>query len=228
MAENRDYVPRREGEFDAWLDNLLNYVKANAVSSGPPPRWTHIPQAKIQELDEIYTDWHAKRHKTLGPHTNVDITAKDNAHKRAIAFVRPFVAQYLMFPPVMDEDRTAMALHNHDTTHTPIGVRLTRAILSALKALGGFQLELRFHDETSPNSHAIPYGCKGCMLFYIYGEEKVTDYAKLTKSVLMTNSIYTLSLDPEAEGKQFSCALSWVNNRGETGPLSEIYHSIVV
>ena len=228
MAEHHDYIPTREADFDAWIDNLTKYLKANAVSSGPPPKWTHIPQGKIQELEGINTDWHARYTLTLGPHTSVDIKAKNNAHKRAIAFVRPLVAQFLMFPPVTDEDRVAMALHNHDKTHTPIGARLTRALLSLVKALGGFQLELRFHDENSPHSHAIPYGCKGCMLHYTWGDEKVTDYAQLTKSVLMTNSIYILHLEPEAEGKHFSCALSWVNNRGETGPLSEIYHTIVL
>jgi hypothetical protein len=44
----------------------------------------------------------------------------------------------------------------------------------------------------------------------------------------MTNSIYILSLGPETEGKHFSCALCWVSTRGERGPLSEIYHTLVL
>jgi hypothetical protein len=72
------------------------------------------------------------------------------------------------------------------------------------------------------------YGCKGCMLLYNWGDEKITDYSLLTKSVLMTNSIYILALGPETEGKHFSCALCRVSTCGERGPLSEIYHTLVL
>jgi hypothetical protein len=105
-----------------------------------------------------------------------------------MAFLRTFIDHYLKYSPVTNEDRLAMGVPIHDTTRTPIGAHTTRALLSSLKALGGFQVEARFHDETQTTGHAIPYGCKGCMLLYDYGDEKITDYAKLTKSVLRLQS----------------------------------------
>ena len=228
MAENHDYVPTREADFDDWIENLVQYVKANAVSSGPPPKWTHIPQATIQELDRLKIEWRTNYGKTLVPHTNVDITAKNNSHKRLVAFVRPFVGQYLMYPPVTDEDRTAMALHNHDLTRTPTGKPKSRAKMTEIKPIGGFQIELRVHDELTPDSRAIPYGCSGCEIDYAWGDEKITDYDLLTKNEVMTHFPYRLSLEPKAEGKHFSCALRWINKRGEKGPLSEIYYTMVL
>ncbi|MDR0409128.1 MAG: hypothetical protein LBH18_01835 [Spirochaetaceae bacterium] len=116
------------------------------------------------------------------------------------------MAQYLKFEPVTNEDRTAMNLHNRDATHTVIGPPSTRALITGLKALGGFQVEIRFQDEASSHSHAIPYGDNGCVLNFSWGAEKLTDYAALTQTRMMTHSPFTLGLPPEAEGKFLSCA----------------------
>jgi hypothetical protein len=82
----------------------------------------------------------------------VDTEAKNETRTAAEAFVQPFMAQYLKFDPVTNEDRTAMRLHNRDTVHTAIPVPATRALITELKAKGGFQ------DEATPDSAAIPCG----------------------------------------------------------------------
>ncbi|MDR0629442.1 MAG: hypothetical protein LBG24_07400 [Treponema sp.] len=46
----------------------------------------------------------------------MDTEAKNNAKKAAGKFIRPFVAQFLKFDPITNEDRRAMNLHNRDTT----------------------------------------------------------------------------------------------------------------
>jgi hypothetical protein len=51
--------------------------------------------------------------------TPVDTEAKNDAKEE----IRPFVNQYLRFPPVTDEDRTAMNIPNHDTKPTPVPAR---------------------------------------------------------------------------------------------------------
>jgi hypothetical protein len=128
---------------------------------------------------------------------------------------------------VTNEDRTAMRLHNKDTTHTPVGKPKTRVLITDLKALGGFQIEVRFQDEATPDSKAIPYGDNGALLNYVWGPEKVTDYALIKETCLMTHSPFTLSLPPEAEGKFLSCFTRWQNERGELGTWSEIQHIAV-
>jgi hypothetical protein len=112
------------------------------------------------------TAWHTVYEKTLGPHTPVDTEAKNDAKKAASEFIRPFVAQFLKFDPVTNEDRTAMNLHNKDVTKTPIGIPMTRPVISDIKPLGGFQIEIRFQDEATPTSKARPYGDNGCLLNY--------------------------------------------------------------
>jgi hypothetical protein len=129
--------------------------------------------------------------------------------------------------PVTDADRLAMGLHNQDRIHSNIPVPSSRSLITGLKNLGGFRVEIRFHDEATAHSHAIPYGMNGCLLIYTWGDAKVTDYALLTADVLMTASPFTLQLPPEAEGKFLSAAAMWQNNKGQKGPLSEIAHIAV-
>jgi hypothetical protein len=137
------------------------------------------------------------------------------------------MAQYLKFDPVTNEDRTAMRLHNRDTVHTAIPVPATRALITELKAKGGFQVEIRFQDEATPDSAAIPYGDNGCLLSFTWGPEKVTDYAALAQTQLMTHNLWTLTLPPQAEGKFLSCATRWQNEKGDLGPWGEILHTVI-
>ncbi|MDR2071319.1 MAG: hypothetical protein LBP81_07905 [Treponema sp.] len=100
-------------------------------------------------------------------------------------------------------------------------------MISGLKALGGFRAEIRFQDENTPDSRVIPCGCNGCLLNYIWGPEKITDYTALAQTRLMTRTPFVLDLPPEAEGKFLSCAARWQNERGELGPWGEIQHIVI-
>jgi hypothetical protein len=54
------------------------------------------------------------------------------------------------------------------------------------------RVEFYFQDEVTLGSRAIPYGCKGALLNYAFGTEKITDYALLKESRLMTDpSLYS-------------------------------------
>jgi hypothetical protein len=223
MAHTQDYIPTRDADFDGWLANLTSYVDDKTSSGG----WTHIPADRITTLKQHTVKWHIVYNKILGPHTPVDTEAKKDERKAATAFIRPFVAQFLKFDPVTDEDRRAMGLHNRDTTKTPLEKPSTRPLITDLKPLGGFQVEIRFQDEATPHSRAIPYGCNGCLLNYTWGTEKVTDYALLKETQLMTRSLWTLTLPPEAEGKFLSCAPRWQSERAELGPWGEV-QSVVI
>jgi hypothetical protein len=225
MANSQNYIPARDADFDGWLENLNNGVIEK--TGGQSPAWTHIPAGKVTALTAHYTAWHAAYEKTIAPHTPVDTEAKNDARKAADGFVRPFVAQFLKFDPVTDEDRTAMRLHNRDATPTPIGIPATRPVITDLKPLGGFPGELRFQDEATPTSRAVPYGDNGCLLNFAWGAERVTDYSALTQSTLMTRSPWTLSLPPEAEKTYLSCATRWQNEKGELGPWGGIQTVVI-
>jgi hypothetical protein len=225
MAHRVDRIPQGDGVFDGWFDNLKNGIVAN--TSGQTPKWTHIPAEKITALVRLYAEWREAYEKTLGPHTSVDTAHKNNRRDEAKAFIRAFIDQYLLFEPVTNEDRIGLGVRNRDNRRTSIGRPKTRALITGLKPLGGFRVELRFQDESTPESRAVPYGCNGCLLRYTWGPEKVLDHAALTMSQLMTRSPWVLDLPPEAEGKFFTGVTCWQSDKSELGPPGEI-QSVVI
>ncbi|WP_059370050.1 hypothetical protein [Treponema endosymbiont of Eucomonympha sp.] len=225
MAYTGDYIPARDAEFDGWFENLNSYVQEK--TGGESPAWTHVPKDAADGLFAAYTDWHRAYAATLGAHTAVDTKAKNDANKAAAAFIRPFVAQYLKFAPVTNEDRTAMGLHNHDDSATVIPPPATRAAITDIRAVGGYQIKIWFRDEQTPDSRAVPYGFNGCLLNFAWGAERDDSVSDLKETALMTHSPWTLTLPPEARKSFLSCAARWQNKKGALGPWGDIQHVVV-
>jgi hypothetical protein len=94
-----DYLTLGDPVFDQPYKFMCQYV--NGKCSGAEPEWTRIPAAARTGLNNGCA-------ATIGPHTPVDTDAKNDAKKDAKGVIRPFVNQYLRFPPVTNEDRTAI------------------------------------------------------------------------------------------------------------------------
>jgi hypothetical protein len=223
MAHGQDYIPSKDADFDGWLANLVSYVEEKTADGS----WPNIPAERVAELKGLDVKWHAAYVKTTGPHTNVDIVAKNEAKKQAEACARTFVQQFLKFNPVTDADRTAMRLHIRDADPTTIPIPTTRALIISLTPKGGFQVEVRFQDEMIKDSRRIPYGYNGCLLSYTYGAEKIMDVTAFDNTRLMTRTPWVLTLPPDAEGKFLSCAARWQNGKGELGPWGEVMHAVI-
>ncbi|MDR0645119.1 MAG: hypothetical protein LBG05_09525 [Treponema sp.] len=225
MTHYRSFLASGDAVFDSGLENLVDYVSGK--TSGDSPAWPLIPQNAVDALRSARADWRSAYEKTFGVHTTVDTEAKNDARKAATAVIRPFVAQYLMFPPVTNEDRTAMGLHNKDSHPTPIGEPSTRPLITDIRAVGGYQVKVWFRDETTPTSRAIPYGDNGCLLCFTWGKEQTQDITALTQTKLLTHSPFTLTFPPEAQANFLSCAARWQNEKGELGPWSDIQHVVI-
>jgi hypothetical protein len=112
-----DYIPSNDAVFNQWFKFMNQYVAQKC--GGSTPEWNHIPQAARTGMENAYISWYTAYSAFLGPHTPVDTEAKNDAKKAAKKVIRPFVNQYLRYPPVTDEDRTAMGIPNRDTTRSP-------------------------------------------------------------------------------------------------------------
>ncbi|MDR1096078.1 MAG: hypothetical protein LBL31_06790 [Spirochaetaceae bacterium] len=222
----KHWIPRPDSHFDAFFGHYAATAVKN--TSGTPPVWPHIPKTVALALQSGYTVWHEAYHKLAGPHTSGDVLAKKElkiaGEKDLQAFNREFIVTSRY---VTDEQRRDIGCPVHDTTRTRIGTPRTVALLTGLRATGGSAVELRFRDEATPDSTAIPYGMGGCLLNYAWGPEKINDHALLTKTVLMTRTPYTLVLPPAASGATLSCCARWQNKTGHLGKPSAIHHIVV-
>ena len=155
--------------------------------------------------------------------------AKNNAKTEAVAAMRDFAAGSIRNNKKMhDEDKVYFGIHLADKNPTPHPAPVSRPVIAGLRALGGFQTEIRVHDEHAPDSRAILKGCNGCLLSYAWGTQRITDYALLRETKLITRLPSVLSLPPEAAGTYLSCGCRWQTRRGELGPWSGIESILVV
>ena len=221
MREHHSYLPDKEAELIDWLDNFIQKVETNFVA------W-QIPEAEVVEIAGKTAAFKNLHTKCAGPdRTKTLVVEKDAAKAELIARVRAMVDFRFANPVIPDASRIECGLHAKDRVRTVIGAPSSRALITDIKALGGFRLEIRFQDEATPDTRAIPYGCNGCLLYYSWGAEKLLDYTVLKDTKLMTHNPFVLDLPPEAEGRFASCAVRWQNERGDLGPWSDIMHSAV-
>jgi len=220
-----DWIPHPDADFDGFFFNLKEYV--NEKTSGTSPEWTHIPQAKVQELNARYDAWHTAYIKMLGPRSPVDTMFKNDERKASEEFLRPFNAQYLQFDPVTNEDRRVMGVHNKDKNPSSLPKPSTRVIIDRVEAIGSTRVRIWFRDETEEKSQAIPYGDNGALLNSATLPEAVKDPEALPDTQLMTRSPWTKQLPPDAVGKWFSCSARWQSDKSELGPLGAV-HSVMV
>jgi hypothetical protein len=222
----RNFIPRREADFDGWFENLTTYVAANALSVGPPPRWTHIPQAKVQELQACYNSWHAAWLKMQGPHTDADLLVKDQERARSEAFLRPFIKQYLRFPPVTDEDRVNMGIHNENHHHTRHG-KIEEMVESSVDTGKLRTLIFRYHITGAAHHHkmAYMYGMEG---LFVVTDTAPTGPEQFNRREVSTANPLTVQFREEDRGKKVFYMFRWIGTReGMDGDWSEIRWAII-
>jgi hypothetical protein len=154
---------------------------------------------------------------------------RDEAWDAADTAMRDFANASVRYNRKMtDAQKAHLGIRIKDSTPTKVDVPQTRPVIAEVQSLGGFRERLHFHDEATPDSRAVPYGCNGCLVNYAWGTERVTDYNALTSTTLLTRSPETITLPPEAERAWFSCAARWQNGKGKLGPWSDIVHAVVL
>jgi hypothetical protein len=250
MAHKKDFIPGPDAEFDLWLTNLVDYVQPRVV--GSTPAWPHIPLARFTALRDAEQAWHGAFVKTTGAHTKADTDLKNETRKAATKEVRLFIKQFLRFPPVTNEDRDNMRIPNYDDTRTPIGKPATRpAFRFAIKDTR--LIAVIFRDAGSA-SRGKPYGIDGAVIRWSVlptvqaaagtpppevealraavaavassGDPKVAD-AAFQHSVLATRSPHLLEFAEAERGMTVYAALSWQNETGKEGTMTEIQSAVI-
>jgi hypothetical protein len=187
----------------------------------------------VDQQTQNYAGWYEVYSKTLGPHTPEDTLAKNNKKEEAKALVRPFVNQYLRFPPVADEDRLAMGIPNRDTKPTRVlppasqaeadmmfpGIHLLELV--KIRKVGTLS-----DDPRSDYGVSIHIG----ILDAVHGKWRITAVPATGED--MPYAVFTrekkllLDLDGES-GKTVYLCLRYENSKGEAGPFGPILHAVI-
>jgi hypothetical protein len=144
--------------------------------------------------------------------------------------MRKFANSSIRFNDLMTEaDKAFLGIIGRVPHPTPVPNPVSRALLKDLKALGGYAVGLRYHDEFVDNSEAVPDGCNGCFVNFAVSPGRIDIESELTQTQLLTTSPARIQLPPEAGGQWLSIAPRWqLKKRGILGPWGPIEHVRVV
>ena len=220
MAQYGDYIPRKDGDFLAWAENLLT------VSTAKKAAW-EIPDAELAALETARAAYHAAYTDAKSPaHNAVQVQLKNSTRKTLEAALRYFVNVRLRYShAVTDEDRRALALPVRDTVRTPVPPPATHPDFdidtSELR-----QLSVRFWDAGSMH-RGKPAGVHGAEIRWDYHEGHPASVDELEKSEFETRSPHTLRFDEGDRGKRVYICVRWENSKGEKGPWGEIVEAVI-
>ncbi|MDR3311970.1 MAG: hypothetical protein LBS64_02415 [Spirochaetaceae bacterium] len=217
MPYRKDYMPGKDADFDVFFHNATEYV--DTKTSGDTPEWPSIKGAAASNFIDAYPVWHAAYVKTLSPHTPVDTLAKNDARKSAEKIIRPFVSQYLRFPPVTDEDRRAMGIPNRDTIPTNHPPPDERPIVIARAAADG-KILVEVEGTWPPNAAGVKY-------YWEITDEPDPNPANLRHSTFKNKLKHEFVFEQPDWGKKIHFACAFENGKGDSGPLSAMVSTIV-
>jgi hypothetical protein len=218
-----DYLALTDAAFHTWFGFMTRYVHQKC--SGDKPEWLHIPQNAREDLDACHTAWAGAYEAFLGPHTPVDTEAKNDAKQAATKKIRPFVNQYLRFPPVTDEDRTAMEVPNHDLKPTPVP-RPDDVPEVEVSTPRPRLLRFQFRGKNMKR-WGKPKGVHGLELLWVVSEAPPAALAELIHSTFATSNPLDLLFDENERGKRVYYAARWETNRALKGDCGEINSAII-
>jgi hypothetical protein len=223
----KDYIPRKEPDFDNWLAFLIQYVDEKC--GGNRPEWTHIPPEARSAVSDAYAAWEAAYAKTKGrrPHTQVDTEAKNDAEAAAKAIVRPFVNQYLRYPPVTNEDRTAMGIPNKDTHPSPLKPPETGPSFSIIQ-MGQGALGIVYRNGAKGKRGSKPKGVTSVKICMGVSDEPIIDQEMLPGAKKATKCPFLNRFREADRGKRAYFACKWeLSKQDGESPWSEIQSEII-
>jgi hypothetical protein len=219
--EKKDYMPRKDEEFDIFQNNVCAASALNAS------QWL-IPPQLLTGLDVPRGRWvnALAAYRNPATRTSAVTQEKNDAKKEYTAVLRPFVQGQLMHnSQVTDADRRAMGLPVYDRTPTAAHLPTSRTEME-IDFAQIMQHSVHVRDSES-KSAARPQHVIGFELWRKVGGDTEPAFEDMQLVELATRSPHTLDYTSADRGKTVWYASRWVNTRGGKGPWSEIVSAIV-
>ena len=217
---SKDYVPKKDEDFDIFQTNVVNTAMANSS------KWL-IPSQVMTQLATPRQRWTTAytAYKNPATRTTAVTQEKIDARKDYEPQLRVFIQGQLMHnSQVTDADRRSMGLPVYDREPTPATTPKTRP-----------EVEIRFEQimehsvhvrDSESKSAGKPEHVIGFEIWRFAGDHEPA-YDEMQFAELATRSPHILQYAAADRSKTVWYAARWVNSRGEKGPWSEIVSAIV-
>jgi hypothetical protein len=177
-------------------------------------------------MADAYIAWYSAYVNTSGPHTPVETELKNEARKGAEHVIRPFVKQYLMFPPVTPADRRAMGLHEPNPDRVEVQPPETAPELTPDTGTRR-RIAIHYRDEGSEH-RAKPEHVTGIEIRWSILEAPPAHLKELINSSFDTRSPLVLEFDESDRGSRVYMSGRWeIHHEGAKGPFGAIVEAII-
>jgi hypothetical protein len=211
------YIPPKDADFAAWLDNFSALITTAPGTYG-------LTSGDAVVIADVTATWDAAYALVTSPSTKTATTvqAKNVARITALNTVRPYSQTIALNAGVSADAKVALGLNPRTSTPVPITAPTTYPALTIANALP-LQHVLRYRDQlASPSVKAKPYGVLQIQLFGLPSATAVTDPTTLQLLQVTTKSPLLQSWPSGDVGMKAYYAAKWVTRKGLVGPWSPI------
>lgn len=222
MATSVNYVPPRDGDFNTWLIAFSAYITANAVALG----LTSGDATTLAGMTTTWTDAYnaAIAGTTRGP---MAVSTKDTARANVQAFARQLAIQVQANPAVTNDQKVALGITVRKTTKTPVPAPTTSPILTFIAATP-LQHTLRFADQLTPASRALPFGAIALELSVYISLTPPIDSSVPSQMLTLTRNPAPVNFQTADRGKTAYYTGNWRTRTGLLGPVSAQLSAVIV
>jgi len=212
-----DWMPRKREEqlamANKWITELPNHKGA----------WTVTP-AQITELKEFADEAQLALNRLVSG-SAVDVARAREAFTALVRNMRFLHSRKFFSPPMEDADYVRLGLRPPDRIRTE-HVVVNELVEFEIRLRGIRELEVNFWIKGAAH-RAKPAGYEGAVIVWDLLDappERPTDLAHHT---MASRTPHIIEFDEADRGKTAYIALQWQNERGITGPWSEMQTAIV-
>ena len=211
----KDYIPRKDAEFNKWLRNISQKLPNIATAIG-------LPQSLVDELVAAYTDWkdayksHQKAH-------NVARGATETKNKKLVnakSVARLIIGMLQVNPKLTDVQREVLDITVPDRIRTPLSEQIVLTEPPPrVKVVCTSPKQVRIDWYPTPvgtDSGAKPKGIDGVAIWYAEGGIP-TDDAEWRFLALDTNSPYIHNVGND-KTVTLAYKAQWFDRRKRMGP----------
>jgi hypothetical protein len=210
----KDWMPTTiQGRIDMGR-NWVDVLKVKGTAWG-------VPSMAVGELEDFVDQAEALSQNATAAIRN----RRDRIVAEMVAEMRDLRNRHFFIPPMNEENFLQLGLPLPDTIRTP-HVNVTEEVDFVLEIQGIRQVHVRFWVK-GKSSMAKPSGYDGAVVDWGIRDTTPAEPEDLTSHTMASRTPHTIQFTEEERGKTVYIALRWQNERGITGPWSDIKSTIV-
>ena len=220
MSKTREYVPYNLAQYNAFMDNLTKYVVKNMT------KWKTIPTEGFQPVLDAFAAFQDV-YLPLAAHP-MNAAQRERireAQAACTAVLRPFVNQWLRFPPVNNADRIEMGIPNHDAVRTDhkVVVEMVDYVVH-LRNIRELLVDFWIQGQTHK---AKPEGYDGAVIIWGILDSPPRQAIDLDHHAMASRTPFVIHFEEAERGKTVWIAAAWQNERVILGQWSEFKSAVI-